>query len=367
MVGAANAVGGLHRVRYPPATAWADGFPAKTSSGFFRSLAIWEEDGFIECNSLIIGAPNSFYKIIRERDYTPTTMGMLDLQPLSEDNHFMHMSMANPDLYGISDYKPKNLFWYACNPIKWWANVEEQVETYRQMDFIAGVDIYLNDMSWFLRHHAARGVLSGALRRAAPVLHEPSHDRLGGHALDVGRLAAGSVPAKDGAPGFIEIYAEIADRAGANEYFIPAVCGLYRVKEEYHAPHRPQAGHRRSSSMRCTSRTSTRSTGCSGSRTTAACSLYPRKVDEMYIWDSETAGRIPFYWDFMLEAKEKVEAKVAELDIPWETDDYIPLPEWRPGVEFYADDPAYDIFPVYYTNASNTDTWRRCRTPGSTK
>ena len=84
---------------------------------------------------------------------------------------------------------------------------------------------------------------------------------------------------------------------------------------------------------------------------------YPRKVDEMYIWDSETAGRIPFYWDFMLEAKEKVEAKVAELDIPWETDDYIPLPEWRPGVEFYADDPAYDIFPVYYTNASNTDTW----------
>ena len=58
-----------------------------------------------------------------------------------------------------------------------------------------------------------------------------------------------------------------------------------------------------------------------------------------------------------IEAKEKVEAKVAELDIPWETDDYIPLPEWRPGVEFYADDPAYDIFPVYYTNASNTDTW----------
>lgn len=84
---------------------------------------------------------------------------------------------------------------------------------------------------------------------------------------------------------------------------------------------------------------------------------YPRKVDEMYIWDAEAPGRIPFYWDFMLEAKEKVEAKVAELDIPWETDDYIPLPEWRPGVEFYADDPAYDIFPVYYTNASNTDTW----------
>ena len=31
----------------------------------------------------------------------------------------------------------------------------------------------------------------------------------------------------------MEIYAEIADRAGADEFFIPAVCGLYRVKEEY--------------------------------------------------------------------------------------------------------------------------------------
>lgn len=59
----------------------------------------------------------------------------------------------------------------------------------------------------------------------------------------------------------------------------------------------------------------------------------------------------------MLEAKDKVEAKVAELGIPWETEDYIPLPEWRPGVDFYADDPAYDVFPVYYTNASNTDSW----------
>ena len=94
---------------------------------------------------------------------------------------------------------------------------------------------------------------------------------------------------------------------------------------------------------------------------------YPRKVDEMYIWDSETAGRIPFYWDFMLEAKEKVEAKVAELDIPWETDDYIPLPEWRPGVEFYRS----TIRPTTYSPCTTrTPPIRipgRCRTPGSTK
>ena len=60
----------------------------------------------------------------------------------------------------------------------------------------------------------------------------------------------------------------------------------------------------------------------------------------------------------MLTAKEKVDAKVAELGIPWESDDYIPLPEWRPGKDFWPkDDPAFDLFPVYYTNAQNTDSW----------
>ncbi len=43
---------------------------------------------------------------------------------------------------------------------------------------------------------------------------------------------------------------------------------------------------------------------------------YPRKIDEVYIWANDAPGKVPLYWDFMLEAKEKVEAKVAELDIP---------------------------------------------------
>ena len=39
---------------------------------------------------------------------------------------------------------------------------------------------------------------------------------------------------------------------------------------------------------------------------------YPRKIDEVYIWANDAPGKVPLYWDFMLEAKEKVEAKVAE-------------------------------------------------------
>lgn len=347
LIGATNSVGGFIGFA-TKCHGWADNNP---TAGF--DLGIWEEDGFIECNSLMIGAPNSFYKIIRERDYTPTTQGLLELQPLSEDGHFVHMAMADPDLYHTT--RPRNLFWYACNPIKWWANVEEQVKVYQDMDFIVGVDIYLNDMSYFSDIMLPEACY---LERYDVLPQFYMNHRMIG-SLDTPWTRAMWQPVvepKDGAPGFMEIYAEIADRAGANEFFIPAVCGLYRVKEEYMFPTDQKLDVEQFIDAVYKSNIDEEH-GLQWFKDNGGVYTYPRKVDEMYIWDAEAPGRIPFYWDFMLEAKEKVEAKVAELDIPWETDDYIPLPEWRPGVEFYADDPAYDIFPVYYTNASNTDTW----------
>lgn len=347
LIGATNSVGGFIGFA-TKCHGWADNNP---TAGF--DLGIWEEDGFIECNSLMIGAPNSFYKIIRERDYTPTTQGLLELQPLSEDGHFVHMAMADPDLYHTT--RPRNLFWYACNPIKWWANVEEQVKVYQDMDFIVGVDIYLNDMSYFSDIMLPEACY---LERYDVLPQFYMNHRMIGSLDTPWTLAMWQpvVEPKDGAPGFMEIYAEIADRAGANEFFIPAVCGLYRVKEEYMFPADQKLDVEQFIDAVYKSNIDEEH-GLQWFKDNGGVYTYPRKVDEMYIWDAEAPGRIPFYWDFMLEAKEKVEAKVAELDIPWETDDYIPLPEWRPGVEFYADDPAYDIFPVYYTNASNTDTW----------
>lgn len=347
LIGATNSVGGFIGFA-TKCHGWADNNP---TAGF--DLGIWEEDGFIECNSLMIGAPNSFYKIIRERDYTPTTQGLLELQPLSEDGHFVHMAMADPDLYHTT--RPRNLFWYACNPIKWWANVEEQVKVYQDMDFIVGVDIYLNDMSYFSDIMLPEACY---LERYDVLPQFYMNHRMIGSLDTPWTLAMWQpvVEPKDGAPGFMEIYAEIADRAGANEFFIPAVCGLYRVKEEYMFPTDQKLDVEQFIDAVYKSNIDEEH-GLQWFKDNGGVYTYPRKVDEMYIWDAEAPGRIPFYWDFMLEAKEKVEAKVAELDIPWETDDYIPLPEWRPGVEFYADDPAYDIFPVHYTNASNTDTW----------
>ncbi len=108
LVGATNAVGGF--IGFDPAcNGWADNNPQMA----FRP-GIWEEDGFIEDVSLMLAFPHSYYRKIRESDYTPKTMGMLfELQPMSEDNHFEHVAQAHPTFT-----TPRRLvaFCYACKP-----------------------------------------------------------------------------------------------------------------------------------------------------------------------------------------------------------------------------------------------------------
>ena len=54
-------------------------------------------------------------------------------------------------------------------------------------------------------------------------------------------------------------------------------------------------------------------------------------------------ARAQVYFEFMLKAKDDLERTVQELGIPWETDDYQPLPDWKPGPAYQRTAP-YDLF-----------------------
>ncbi len=95
------------------------------------------------------------------------------------------------------------------------------------MDFIVGVDIYLNDMSYFSDIMLPEACYLSADDVLPQVYIEPPHDRLAGHALDAGHDGSRWWSRTARLHGDLR---EIADRAGANEFFIPAVCGLYRVR-----------------------------------------------------------------------------------------------------------------------------------------
>ncbi|MDD5807067.1 MAG: molybdopterin-dependent oxidoreductase [Eggerthellales bacterium] len=347
IVGSVNAVGGF--IGYgPQCFGWTD-----TNPNAAIICGLQEDDGFLRGNGLMIGAPHNFYDDIRDWDYTPSSMALAELQPLSEDGHFVHIAQADPDRYHTTPIDA--LLWYGCNPIKWWANRDQQAEIFKKMSFIVGIDCYLNDMSLF----------SDVMLPECTYLERDNilpqwflnHRMIGGmdRPWTVG-VWQKVVEPKDGAPSYFEIFTNLVDMAGTNMYFNPTLNALYRVKEEYQLPVDQKMEMTAFTDAVLKSNIDEEH----GWEWLKEHGVYdkPRNVSEVYIWDDQTEGRLPLYWDFMLTAKEKVDAKVAELGIPWESDDYIPLPEWRPGKDFWPkDDPAFDLFPVYYTNAQNTDSW----------
>ena len=163
------------------------------------------------------------------------------------------------------------------------------------------------------------------------------------------------VEPRDGAPSSWELFSELADRAGKNAEFIGLLNKFFRVKEEYAVPMDQKLEVEAFADSVLKSNIDEEHDFAWFKEH----GLYdhPRDVDEAYLWANGDAGRVPMYFDFMLEAKEKVEAKVAELGIPWETDDYEALPDWKPGCGYEVVDSDFDIIPVYHTDAINTDSW----------
>lgn len=316
---------------------------------------VWEPDGLMEALA-ISGAPlpnTSIYKNIYEKDFTPKSGAMLEMQPLAIDTHFGFIAQVNPDLYGT---KPAELAISAgSTPLTNWGNHEEMAELLKTYNFIIGINIYLDDSAAFYDLVIPE---ASYLERWDVLPHMYLNHRTPG-GLDVPWtvcLRQPAIPSLEGTPSSIEIGAEIADRLGITDKYVASLNGAYSVNEKYSVPtdkkvdivefvnsvYKSHLGEEYTSEWFLENGVHT----------------YPRKVEEVYIWANDKPGRVPVYWDFLLEAKDKADAKASELGIPWETDDYQPVPDWKPGPDFEATDPDFDLFPVYYTNAVNTDSWQ---------
>ena len=59
-------------------------------------------------------------------------------------------------------------------------------------------------------------------------------------------------------------------------------------------------------------------------------------------------GRIHLYYEFMIKAGREVEKVTRDLGIPWDTSDYLPLPEWKPCPSFDAASQEFDMYLVNY-------------------
>ncbi len=345
LIGSCNVPGGF--IAYAPIS---HGYP-ETGRPSWKPT-VWEEENLLENIGLNFTENLSIYRGIREDVGDKGDMALFGLQPLNDlDPHFLYNTQMNPGKYGRE--KMDFLFVYAGNPIKNWGNHDEMAEFLQSFDFVAGMDLYLNDSSYFFDLFIPEATY---LERYdfPPTLYN-NHRTNGAIGVDWSwGIRQPVVEARDNAPGVGDFFNELAFRMGLTsewnnslnfiwglederalspdkKYTFPEI--LDHIYKNWFGPERGLDWFKKNGIIK-----------------------YPRKVDEVYLFP-QMQTRIPFYYDFMLEAKEKVAKEVEKMGIPWELDDYQPLPDWKPCHDYEIHNEGYDLFPVYYTNAVNVDTW----------
>lgn len=87
-----------------------------------------------------------------------------------------------------------------------------------------------------------------------------------------------------------------------------------------------------------------------------------RRPEERYAFLA-LRSRVPVYFENYLRAGEAVKRVTQELDIPWDTSDYIPLPDWKPNPAYEKRSPDYDLFcvnyktPIHYQSFTTENAW----------
>lgn len=316
---------------------------------------IWEEDGLINELRMAHGWPenDSTYAKVRNATYEPTDEALEALYPISIDQHFAYISQVQPDVYGTTPSEVA--FCMASNVMKNWCDNDYQEELLKSFKWIFGMDIYLNESSYYYDLIIPEPCY---LERYDPMALSFNNHRVPG-LLEVPYITAARMPivaAKDNCPSALDSFGAMAEKAGCTAAFAGALNDYYKIADEYKLPEDKQITAHDVVDAALKSMAG-EDRGIDWFRENGVLTR-ERKADEVYVFAAGKEGRLPLYFDLMLEAGEKIGEAVDKLGYYWELDDYIPLPDWLPCCDYEIEHEGYDLYPVYWTNAINTDTWQ---------
>ncbi len=320
---------------------------------------VYEPDGLLHSHGMGSAASNSIYEKTYGQDFVVTSGGYKELSPLVMDPHWKFVSQVQPELFNNNFPPSKVMFALACNPIRWWQNHDEQIEMYKKLDYVIGCDIYMTDASYFFDLMVPEACY---LERFEPYpLTYYAYKGCGG--VDVPWMLGirqPVVPARDDCPSAIEIVNELIDRSGNNEGYWMFLMATKFLKEEY------LEGY-----FDTTKRFDLEAFADAVYKSAVddehglewfkknGVWTHPRKVEEMYIYANDRPGRVPIYHDVILEAKENCKRAIDGMggfNFEFEYDEFTALPTWMECCDHHIEDPDYDLFPIYWTDAMNIDT-----------
>ena len=299
------------------------------------------EDGLISQGFIGGGRVGGLYPPRPTR--APQTTEMFELLPCAPyGTVFSMLNSEQPDLFGAPPF-PSMMINFGSNMMKT-SGPPEIVERFmKRIPFIAAIarrfeettimaDIVLPDLHYlerltpFVYQHLSSGDGRHSVYGAKPV---------------VASTIEGPVPGEQYVDA-MQIYLELARRSGRLEHLYEAFNNIAKMREPYKLD--PSGSY---SYFDLCDRWLRNTFGDDKgldwhlhdglwSDDKSVVEKYPRPFFD---------ARAQVYFEFMLAAKEDLERTVEELGIYWETDDYQPLPDWKPGPAYERTAP-HDLFVV---------------------
>jgi molybdopterin-containing oxidoreductase family molybdopterin binding subunit len=318
---------------------------------------VYERDYMVNNTGLFYAYNRSVYSgyektVTYNQDYD---FGLFSLQPtnVGGDAHFVYPQQLDPARFK-QNHRAKVLLNYASNPLKNWGNQEEMAAFLKSFEYVIMIDIYKCDSSYFADLLMPEACYLERLDSVPNSMynHHTVGDLKTPWAVSIRQPI---VPAKDDCPGGMDIFIELAHRVGVLPIYNTILNGKYCLNEanklDVTQKYKYEEILDRLYKSWCGPTKGLEWFKKNGVETWA------RKPEEVYYYPYNP-GRIPLYMDYHIKLGKEVTAEVEKYGIQWDQlDDYLPLPAWKPCLDYEDEKPGFDFWPIYYTNALNVDTW----------
>jgi molybdopterin-containing oxidoreductase family molybdopterin binding subunit len=273
----------------------------------------------------------------------PERFDLLELCPVAPyGTTFFTEALLQPERFKLG-YFPEMLIVSRCNPLMTCANPDVMAEALKKFPFVVAFACEMNETSEF-----ADIVLPDThyLERLDAIPNEPTEFMAAGEGYWYWMVRQPVVSPQGEARSWSEVLFDLADRLGLRGDLYTLLNGTLDLKEPFTFDPKEKYSWEELADRWMKSWFGPEN-GIDWFKEHGLLITGRKKVEEAYPRVFLTP-RIPIYLEYFLAAGDEVRKVTEALGIQWDTDDYLPLMEWKPCPAYSSSDPGYDLFVVNF-------------------
>lgn len=271
----------------------------------------------------------------------PDTLILDELFPVAMDTGIMFTEgLLRPEFYRL-DYKAEALFLFRTNFLMTLGNPDRISEALRKVPFVVAFSTIIDETTEF-----ADIVLPDVtyLERLDPFANSPGVYIPLGEGDWVVSLRQPVVKPMYDSRHYVQVLFDLAERAGFSDEMNSVLNSTLNLKEQLRLDPKEKYSYEEIVDRMYRNRFNDEK-NLEWFKNNGLMK-WKKPIEEVYPRPF-MKGRIPIYMEFLKKAGEEVDKVTKELNIPWDTSDYQPIPDWKPCPSHEERTQSYDLYAIY--------------------